>query len=105
MEEDKQQAPNTRFQQSPQAQAQSSVFKQPAKNYYKLLKLITAIGESTVKGTAEFLGSAARGPATVAKKVSENIKEGIETSQQSDISLIDIVNRLRENPGKMKIDE
>tara|TARA_S200002703_G_scaffold152087_1_gene152126 strand:- start:1784 stop:2110 length:327 start_codon:yes stop_codon:yes gene_type:complete len=104
MEEDKQQAPNTRFPQRPQPQAQNSVFKQPAKNYYKLLKLMTAIGESTVKGTAEFLTSAAKGPVEFGKKVVENIEEGLEIGKEGP-SLLDIVKRLQEKPGTMKIEE
>jgi len=92
--------PNTKIPRRPQPKADSSLFKQPGKDYYKLLKMVTAVG----KGTAEFLTSAAKGPATVAKKAAENIKEGIETSKEGP-SLLDIVRRLTENPGTMKIEE
>lgn len=100
MEEDKQQAPNTMFPQRPQTQADSSLFKQPTKSYYRLLKMMTALG----KGTADFLGSAARGPVEFGKKVAENIEEGLETGKEGP-SLLDIVRRLQEKPGTMKIEE
>jgi hypothetical protein len=92
--------PNTKIPRRPQPKADSSLFKQPGKDYYKLLQMVTAVG----KGTAEFLTSAAKGPGTVAKKAVENIKEGIETSKEGP-SLLDIVKRLTENPGTMKIEE
>jgi len=77
---------------------------QPGQNYYKLLKLMTAVGESVVKGTGELLGSAAKGPVEFGKKVKENIEEGLETAKKGP-SLLDIVRRLQENPGTMKIEE
>ena len=77
---------------------------QPGQNYYKFLKQMTAIGESVVKGTGELLGSAAKGPVEFGKKVKENIEEGLETAKEGP-SLLDIVRRLQENPGTMKIEE
>ena len=127
MEEDnkvEQEAPNTKFEQRPEKEADSSLFKQedksfadkfnedfnsevgpvteairekmanrPALNYYKLLKIITAFGEATVKGTAELLGSAARGPLEFGKMVKENIEEGLETGKDGP-SLTDVGKRL-----------
>ena len=124
--------PNTTFPRRPETKGDSSLFKQedksfadrfnenfnrdvgpitqkirdyqPGQNYYKFLKQMTAIGESVVKGTGEFLGSAAKGPVEFGKKVKENIEEGLETAKEGP-SLLDIVRRLQENPGTMKIEE
>ncbi len=68
---------------------------QPGQNYYKLLKLMTAIGESVIKGTGELLESAAKGPVEFGKMVKENIEEGLETGKDGP-TLRDVGKRLGE---------
>jgi len=66
---------------------------QPGQNYYKLLKLMTAVGESVIKGTGELLESAVKGPVEFGKMVKENIEEGLETSKDAP-SLTDVGKRI-----------
>lgn len=97
--------PNTRFERNPRIQSKDTVFKQPGKNYYNMLKTLTKVGEAVREmpsATADFLGSAARGPVELGKKVVENVQQGMETAQKGP-SLLEIIERLRNNPGSMNI--
>ena len=103
MEEDNvvQDQPNTRFERSPQAMANASLFKQPARNYYKLLKLLTMVGEG-LASTGDFIGSAARGPSKFVEKIKSETGELIdrdnqffEETQTNNVPLKDIIARLQ----------
>jgi hypothetical protein len=147
MEEDKVQAPNTRFEQKPQTQADDSVFKQgdkslvdkgneffanqpvgpvtqnirdglpgfekafynstvaPAKRYYQLLKMITQVGQTTVKniggGLAETGKLIADTPGAVADKVKEGVGNLKETAEETP-SLIEVMKMLRDKPDTLE---
>ena len=87
MEEDNvvQDQPNTRFERSPQAMANASLFKQPARNYYKLLKLLTMVGEG-LASTGDFIGSAARGPSKFVEKIKSETGELIDKKEDLKVS-------------------
>mgnify|MGYP001230499764 FL=1 len=104
MEEDNvvQDPPNTRFPRRPETMTNSSLFKQPARNYYKLLKLLTMVGEG-LASTGDFLGSAARGPAKFIEKIKSETQELIdrdnqffEETQTNNVPLKDIIARLQD---------
>ena len=147
MEEDKVQAPNTRFEQKPQTQADDSVFKQgdkslvdkgneffanqpvgpitqnirdglpgfekafynstvaPAKRYYQLLKMITQVGQTTVKniggGLAETGKLIADTPGAVADKVKEGVGNLKETAKETP-SLLEVMKMLRDKPDTLE---
>ncbi len=147
MEEDKVQAPNTRFEQKPQTQADDSVFKQgdkslvdkgneffanqpvgpvtqkirdglpgfekafynstvaPAKRYYQLLKMITQVGQTTVKniggGLAETGKLIADTPGAVADKVKEGVGNLKETAEETP-SLLEVMQMLRDKPDTLE---
>ena len=147
MEEDKVQAPNTRFEQKPQTQADDSVFKQgdkslvdkgneffanqpvgpitqnirdglpgfekafynstvaPAKRYYQLLKMITQVGQTTVKniggGLAETGKLIADTPGAVADKVKEGVGNLKETAEKTP-SLLEVMQMLRDKPDTLE---
>ena len=147
MEEDKVQAPNTRFEQRPQTQADDSVFKQgdkslvdkgneffanqpvgpvtqkirdglpvfedalynstiaPAKRYYQFLKMITQVGQTTVKniggGLAETGKLIADTPGAVADKVKEGVENLQETAEKTP-SLIEVMKMLRDKPDTLE---
>lgn len=67
----------------------------PTMSYYRLIKMMTALGENVTKGTTNLLVSAARGPIEFGKMVKENIEEGLETSKDAP-SLRDVGKRLGE---------
>ena len=147
MEEDKVQAPNTRFEQRPQTQADDSVFKQgdkslvdkgneffanqpvgpvtqkirdglpvfedalynstiaPAKRYYQFLKMITQVGQTTVKniggGLAETGKLIADTPGAVADKVKEGVENLQETAEKTP-SLLEVMQMLRDKPDTLE---
>lgn len=147
MEEDKVQAPNTRFEQKPQTQADDSVFKQgdkslvdkgneffanqpvgpvtqkirdglpvfedalynstiaPAKRYYQFLKMITQVGQTTVKniggGLAETGKLIADTPGAVADKVKEGVGNLKETAEETP-SLLEVMKMLRDKPDTLE---
>jgi len=117
MEEDKVQAPNTRFEQKPQTQADDSVFKQPensplynstiapAKRYYQFLKMITQVGQTTVKniggGLAETGKLIADTPGAVADKVKEGVGNLKETAEETP-SLLEVMQMLRDKPDTLE---
>ncbi len=92
-EEVQEDVPNTRFPRRPETQGDNELFKQPTKSYYRLIKLMTALGDNVTKGTTNFLVSAARGPVEFGKMVKENIEEGLETAKDAP-SLTDVGKRL-----------
>lgn len=90
--------PNTVFPQRPQTQGKVDLFKQPARSYYSLLRELTKVGEAikeTPRETADFLGSAARGPIEFGKKVVEGVQDNMEIAEKRP-SLREIIDRLRE---------
>lgn len=147
MEEDKVQAPNTKFEQRPQTQADDSVFKQgdkslvdkgneffanqpvgpvtqkirdglpvfedalynstiaPAKRYYQFLKMITQVGQTTVKniggGLAETGKLIADTPGAVADKVKEGVGNLKETAEETP-SLLEVMQMLRDKPDTLE---
>ena len=117
MEEDKVQAPNTRFEQRPQTQADDSVFKQPensplynstiapAKRYYQFLKMITQVGQTTLKniggGLAETGKLIADTPGAVADKVKEGVENLQETAEKTP-SLLEVMQMLRDKPDTLE---
>ncbi len=147
MEEDKVQAPNTRFEQKPQTQADDSVFKQgdkslvdkgneffanqpvgpitqnirdglpgfekafynstvaPAKRYYQLLKMITQVGQTTVKNIGGGLAETGKLIADTPGAVTDKVKEGVgnlkETAEETP-SLLEVMKMLRDKPGTLE---
>jgi len=145
--DDKVDAPNTRFEQRPETQADDSVFKQgdkslvdkgneffanqpvgpitqkirdglpvfedalydstvaPAKRYFEYLKMITEVGQSTVKniggGLAETGKLIADTPGAVADKVKEGVGNLKETAEKTP-SLIEVMKMLRDKPGALE---
>lgn len=72
-------APNTRFERSPRTQAPRKVFKQPAKNYYKLLMLLTAVKEGTKKSAKLVIDT----PGSIAEQIGDVVDNLKETSEKA----------------------
>jgi len=117
MEEDKVQAPNTRFEQKPQTQADDSVFKQPensplynstiapAKRYYQFLKMITQVGQTTVKNIGGGLAETGKLIADTPGAVADKLKEGVDNLQETADkapSLIEVMKMLRDKPDTLE---
>jgi hypothetical protein len=117
MEEDKVQAPNTRFEQRPQTQADDSVFKQPensplynstiapAKRYYQFLKMLTQVGKTTVENIGGGLAETGKLIADTPGAVTDKVKEGVgnlkETAEETP-SLLEVMKMLRDKPGTLE---
>ena len=145
--DDKVDAPNTRFEQRPETQADDSVFKQgdkslvdkgneffanqpvgpitqkirdglpvfedalynstvaPAKRYFEYLKMITEVGQSTVKniggGLAETGKLIADTPGAIADKVKEGVENLQETAEKTP-SLLEVMKMLRDKPDTLE---